>query len=71
MFIFNGYPDSLGLLIPGGFEIKENNVTKEGQISLRLMENNVDEPLPIDYLHVIPGSLGYDIGAGLFKNKKK
>jgi hypothetical protein len=63
--------DSLGLLIPGEFEITEKNVTKNGEISLRLIENNVDKPLPIDYLHIIPGSLGYDIGAGLFKNKKQ
>jgi hypothetical protein len=62
--------DSLGLLVPGEFEIKEKNVTKNGEISLRLIENNVDKPLPIDYLHIIPGSLGYDIGAGLFKNRK-
>ncbi|MCX6260614.1 MAG: hypothetical protein NTY95_07225, partial [Bacteroidia bacterium] len=63
--------DSLGVLVPGEFEIKEKNVTKEGQISLRLIENNVDQPLPIDYLHIIPGTLGYDIGAGLFKKRKQ
>ena len=62
--------DSLGLLVPGEFEISEKNVTKNGVVSLRLIENNVDKPLPIDYLHIIPGSLGYDIGAGLFKNRK-
>jgi hypothetical protein len=59
--------DSLGVLVPGDFEIKEKNVTKIGEISLRLIENNVDKPLPIDYLHIIPGSLGYEMGAGLFK----
>lgn len=63
--------DSLGVLVPGEFEIKEKNVIKEGQISLRLIENNVDQPLPIDYLHIIPGTLGYDIGAGLFKKRKQ
>ena len=62
--------DSTGALVPGEFEIKEKNVIKEGEIYLRLIENNVDNPLPLDYLHVIPGSLGYDLGAGLFKNKK-
>jgi hypothetical protein len=30
---------------------------KKGEISLRLIENNVDKPLPIDYLHAITGSL--------------
>jgi hypothetical protein len=59
--------DSLGVLVPVDFEIKEKNVTKIGEISLRLIENNVDKPLPIDYLHIIPGSLGYEMGAGLFK----
>jgi hypothetical protein len=63
--------DSLGMLAPGEFEIKETNVIKEGEISLRLIENNVDKPLPVDYLHVIPGSLGYNMGAGLFKNRKQ
>jgi hypothetical protein len=63
--------DSLGVLVPVDFEIKEKNVTKIGEISLRLIENNVDKPLPIDYLHIIPGSLGYEMGAGLFKNRKQ
>jgi hypothetical protein len=63
--------DSLGMLAPGEFEIRETNVIKEGEISLRLIENNVDKPLPVDYLHVIPGSLGYNMGAGLFKNRKQ
>ncbi len=63
--------DSLGALVPNDFDIKEENVTKEGAISLRLIENNVDQPLPVDYLHIIPGSPGYDMGAGLFKNRKQ
>jgi hypothetical protein len=32
---------------------------------------DIDKPFPIDYLHIIPGSLGYDMGAGLFKNRKQ
>jgi hypothetical protein len=63
--------DSTGALVPGEFEIYEKNVTKKGEISLRLIENNVDQPLPVDYLHVIPGSPGYDLGAGLFKDRKQ
>lgn len=62
-------------LRPGEFDIKENNVTKAGDISLRLTGNDdfpsldeVDKRLPDDYMHVIPGSAGYSIGAGLFKD---
>jgi len=64
-----GVLNDAGVLVPGKFEINERNVTKKGEISLRLIDN-VDKPLPIDYLHIIHGSLGYDIGAGLFKNRK-
>ncbi len=51
------------------FPLKETNVIKEGNISLRMI-NNILEPCPIDQLHIIPGTLGYDLGAGLFKNSK-
>jgi hypothetical protein len=61
--------DSAGMLVPGEFELKETNVTKEGTVSLRLIDR-VDDPLPHDYMHVIPGSLGYEIGAGIFKHRK-
>ncbi len=61
--------DSTGALVPGEYEIKEKNVTKSGEISLRFIDD-IDKPLPVDYLHIIPGTLGYDLGAGLFKNKK-
>ncbi len=64
-------------LRPGKFEINEKNVTKKGQISLRLADTDdkallfgIDEPLPVDYMHVIPGTVGYEIGAGLFKSVK-
>ncbi|MBN1398388.1 MAG: hypothetical protein JXA06_10190 [Bacteroidetes bacterium] len=70
---FQGIPDSVRLN-PKVFEITENNVTKEGEISLRLTNTEdkpsltgVDEPLPIDYMHIVPGTLGYEKGAGLFK----
>jgi hypothetical protein len=73
---YKGVPDS-ERLSPGEFEINENNVIKKGEISLRLIDNDdkplllgVDKPLPIDYLHIIPGSSGYEIGAGLFINRK-
>ncbi|MFH1196614.1 MAG: hypothetical protein V1720_13010 [bacterium] len=51
------------------FAIEENNVIKEGKILLQLI-NNIDTPLPINYLHIIPNTLGYNLGAGLFKSKK-
>lgn len=44
---------------PVEFELIETNVIKEGNISLRLI-NTIWEPLPMDHLHVIPGSPGYD-----------
>jgi hypothetical protein len=73
---YKGIADSIRIS-PGEFEISEYNVTKTGRVSLRLTDNedrptllSVDDPLPVDYLHIIPGSTGYDIGAGLFKNKK-
>jgi len=53
-------------VIPGEFEINEEDVIKEGVISLRLIDN-IDKPIPIDYMHIIPDSPGYYIGAGLFK----
>lgn len=65
-------------LSPGEFEVSEHNVTKEGKIYLRLTGNDdkpfldeVDKPLPIDYMHIIPNTIGYDIGAGIFKCRKK
>jgi hypothetical protein len=67
---YQGAADESGVR-PVEFKMNENKITKEGEISLRLIAENVDEPLPIDYLHVIPNSPGYDIGAGLFKYRKQ
>ena len=57
--------------------MNENNVTKEGEVLLRLTGNEdkpfldeVDKPLPKDYMHVIPNTTGYEIGAGIFKHTK-
>lgn len=55
---------------PVTFALNETNVIKEGTISLRMI-NTIWEPWPIDHLHIIPNTLGYDIGAGLFKHRKK
>jgi hypothetical protein len=67
---YQGVADESGVH-PREFEVNENNIIKEGEIILRLPAENVDEPLPIDYLHIVPGSLGYEIGAGLFKQKNQ
>lgn len=66
---YQALADNEGVL-PKVFEIDENNIIKEGKISLRMIDKNIDAPLPIDYLHVIPGTPGYDMGAGLFKSRK-
>ncbi len=73
---YRGIPDNVRLS-PGEFEIEEQGVTKSGEISLRLANtedtptlDSVDKLLPVDYMHVIPGTLGYEIGAGLFKSRK-
>lgn len=73
---YTGVPDKVRLN-PVQFEIKENSIIKEGEISIRLtgVEDRptldcVDKPLPIDYMHIIPNTFGYEIGAGIFKRKK-
>ena len=73
---YKGVPDSVRLN-PGEFEINEKNVIKTGKISLRLIDNDdkpllvgIDMPLPIDYMHIIPNTTGYEIGAGIFKHRK-
>ena len=40
---------------------EEKNIIKEGQVVL------VKDKTTRNYLHVVPGTLGSDIGAGLFK----
>lgn len=73
---YTGVPDKVQLN-PVEFEIKENNVIEDGEISLRLtgVEDRptldcVDKPLPKDYMHIIPNTLGYELGAGIFKHRK-
>ena len=63
---YQGVADSSGVH-PEEFALNETNITKEGEISLRLPDENVDKPLPVDYLHIIPGTTGYNLKAGLFK----
>ncbi len=65
-------------LSPIDFEIKENNVIKKGEITLILTGGDdepyldeVDKPLPIDYMHPYPELIKNDIKAGLFKMEKR
>jgi hypothetical protein len=55
---------------PTQFALDENIVIKNVNVLLSKKESNVHLPLPKDYLHIIPGALGYDIGAGIFKSVK-
>jgi hypothetical protein len=48
----------------------EKNVIKTGKIVLE-MGNGIDLPVPRNYLHPVPGTLGSNLGAGLFKKKRK
>ena len=56
--------------IPGQF-LQENDVIKEGDIVLRPKDPVTHNPIPIDYLHVLPNTLGHEIGAGLFKSSRR
>ena len=67
---YQGVTSDAGV-VPGTFEMNETNIIKEGNISLRMMDDNVDIPLPVDYLHIIPNTPGFEIGAGLFKSNAK
>jgi len=51
---------------PESFALRESNVVKSGEITLRLVDD-LDQPLPRDYLHTLPGTTGHDLHAGLFK----
>ena len=58
-------------MAPQEFEVVENYVIKEGEISLRPKDEITHYDLPTDYLHIIPSTLGYNMGAGLFVKKTK
>jgi hypothetical protein len=50
----------------------EKNVTKQGEVHLVIPEitpEGLSAERPRNYMHVKPGTLGSDLGAGLFKNK--
>ncbi len=63
-------------LNPVDFELEESNITTTGKVILRLTGvderpflDEVDKPLPVDYMHPVPGSAGYGTSAGLFKKR--
>jgi hypothetical protein len=70
IIVNNKHYMGIGVKVPSEFAINENNITKKGEISLRMIRN-IFEPLPIDHLHIIPNTLGYNLGAGLFKHGKQ
>jgi len=55
-------------LSPTGSEIvyEESNVIKTGKVILET-GHGIDETVPREFLHPIPGTLGSDLGAGLFE----
>lgn len=50
------------------FHLEETDVIKNGQVRLRYL-SSIDDTMPIDYLHVLPNSDGYKIGAGILIHK--
>jgi len=51
------------------FKLEETNTVYEGDIYLQEV-SKLDSALHRNYLHVMPDSLGYNLGAGLFKQEK-
>lgn len=60
--------DASGKLVSDSYKINEDNLIKEGNISL--VQVAVGENFDKRYLHPINGTLGSGLGAGLFKNRK-
>jgi hypothetical protein len=70
----SGYGTAAELFGPTGPEITftEENVVRKGTVSLTKIDtpaNQLSAEMPRNYLHVKPGTLGSDLGAGLFKKK--
>lgn len=47
------------------YDLIENEVIKEGSVSLRVI-NSAFEEFPVDHLNVLPETLGFELGAGIF-----
>lgn len=72
---YSGYGTASELSGSTGPEVTfdEVNVTKQGTVTLKQCEipkNRRSADFPRDYLHIVPGTLGSDLGAGLFKSVK-
>jgi hypothetical protein len=73
---YSAYGTASELSGPTGPEVTfdEVNITKQGTVTLRKCEipkNRRSTDLPRDYLHIVPGTPGSDLGAGLFKDSSK
>jgi len=71
---YSGYGTAMGIDGKAGKEIcyNEKNIKKKGKVELvklKLSGDQLSSDLPRNYLHVVPGTLGSDLGAGLFKKK--
>ena len=64
---YSGYGAPSGPTGQTGLEVtfEEKTVTKEGKVILE------KDKRARNYLHPVPGTLGYDLGAGLFTNNMK
>ncbi len=64
---YSGYGVASGPTGQTGSEVTydEKNVIKEGEVVLEKDKGSRH------YLHPVPGTLGYDLGAGLFKKSEK
>jgi hypothetical protein len=70
----SGYGTAAEIFGQTGNEVtfEEKNVIKKGTVTLEkaiVTADALSVVRPREYLHVIPGSLGSDLGAGLFKDK--
>lgn len=70
VIVNNQHYQGSGSMKPITPKFNESNLIKEGDITIRMI-NNIWEPYPKDHLHIIPGTVGYNLGAGLFKNRKQ
>ncbi len=71
---YSGYGTAASLSGQTGLEVtyQEKNIIKQGQVILEKGEvgpSELSKGMPRNYLHVVPGTLGSDLGAGLFKKK--
>lgn len=71
---YSGYGTANKLSGPSGPEVEyeENNIIKKGKVTLQKDEispSMLTTDMPKNYLHIVPGTLGSDLCAGLFKSE--